>query len=99
MTVGRYDGQRTLFMRVANARLNMISSATARLWLLIRTRPPRRTSTFRRFLELKLVRSENPIFMLSWTILHAIDETSPLFGLSRDDLAADAFLILVHHGP
>ncbi len=94
LTVGPYDGQRTLFMRVANARLNIISSASARLWLLISQETAEKVA-FRRFLELKLVRSENPTFVLSWTILHNIDESSPLFGLTTEDLIeSDAALIL-----
>ena len=94
LTVGPYEGQRTLFMRVANARLNIISSATARLWVLVSDETAEGV-TFRRFLEMKLVRSENPTFVLSWTILHSIDETSPLFGRTPEDLtASDAFFIL-----
>ena len=53
LTVGPYEGQRTLFMRVANARLNVISSATARLWMLISQETAEKV-TFRRFLELEL---------------------------------------------
>ena len=36
-------------------------------------------------------------FPLSWTIVHPIDEASPLFGKSEDDLAAtkSEFLILL----
>ena len=44
---------------------------------------------------MKLVRSENPTFVLSWTILHSIDESSPIFGRTPEDLtASDAFFIL-----
>jgi inward rectifier potassium channel len=48
-----------------------------------------------RFHDLKVERSEHPMFMLSWTIFHVIDKESPLYGLSRDDMiAADASLTL-----
>ena len=98
LTIGPYEGQRTLFARVANARLNIISSANARLWMLITGKTAENT-TFRRFEELKLVRSENPTFVLSWTILHVIDEASPLYGLTAEDLkASDAFFILTVTG-
>ena len=94
MTVGPHEGRRTLVLRVANARLNMIGSATARLWIAMQQNTQENVP-YRRFLEMKLVRSENPVFTLSWTILHTIDETSPLFGLSQADLAEmDAFFIL-----
>lgn len=94
LTVGPYEGRPTLYMRVANARLNVISSASARLWLLTSEETAEGVG-FRRFHELQLVRSENPTFVLSWTILHTIDESSPLFGLSQTELVErDAFLIL-----
>ncbi len=40
----------------------------------------------RRFQELKLVRSKNPLFALSWTVMHHIDEASPLFGLGLAEM-------------
>ena len=85
-------------IRVANARHNTISGAMARLWL-IRGELSAEGQYFRRYHELKLQRSENPVFALSWTIFHAIDESSPLYGLSRDDLAqSDAWLVLTISG-
>ncbi len=98
LTIGPYEGRRTLHARVANARLNIISSANARLWMLISGKTAENTN-FRRFEELKLIRSENPTFVLSWTILHTIDEASPLYGLTADDLTvADAFFVLTVTG-
>jgi inward rectifier potassium channel len=41
----------------------------------------------RRYHELKLDRREHPMFSLSWTVFHAIDEASPLYGMTADDLA------------
>jgi inward rectifier potassium channel len=92
--VAQHDGRRTLMIRVANARHNTISGATARLWL-IRGQQSSEGQYFRRYYELKLERNENPVFALSWTIFHTIDASSPLHGLTRDDLAqADALLVL-----
>ena len=92
--VGVRQGQRTLMIRVANARHNTISQATARLWL-IREEITKEGDTIRRFHELILDRNEHPMFSLSWTIFHVIDETSPLYRLSRSELAAaEAALIL-----
>jgi inward rectifier potassium channel len=80
------QGQPTLMIRVANARNNTISQATARLWLF---RMERMTEghQLRRYHELKLDRREHPMFSLSWTVFHAIDETSQLYGMTADDLA------------
>lgn len=40
----------------------------------------------RRFYDLKLVRDSTPIFALSWTAMHVIDATSPLFGETLESL-------------
>jgi inward rectifier potassium channel len=49
------------------------------------------------FDELELERRQVSFFPLSWTVVHPIDEASPLFGLSRRDLLeSDAeFLVLL----
>ncbi len=51
----------------------------------------------RKFDQLELERDKVSFFPLSWTIVHPIDENSPLFGLTEQDLInADAeFLILL----
>jgi inward rectifier potassium channel len=96
--VALHEGQPTLMIRVANARHNTISGATARLWL-IRGEQTAEGQYFRRYHELNLLRKENPVFVLSWTIFHAIDASSPLNGSSPDDLAkADALLVLTISG-
>jgi len=92
--VGNRQGQPTLMIRVANARHNTISQATARLWL-VREEQMAEGDTVRRFYELILDRNEHPVFSLSWTLYHAIDETSPLYHMDREELvAADATLVL-----
>ncbi len=92
--VAARNGKPTLMIRMANARHNTISRATARLWLL-RIEKSMEGDQFRRFHELKVERSEHPVFMLSWTIFHTIDKESPLHGATKEDLiAADASLVL-----
>ncbi len=98
VTVSFHDGKPTLIVRVANARQNMISDATAKLWL-VRTRANQEGIVYRAFEELALQRSENPVFVLSWSLFHVIDETSPLAGVSSDQLAIeDASLLLALTG-
>jgi len=92
--VGRHFGKKTLMIRVANERHNTISQATARLWL-VRVEETDTGEQLRRFHELKLERSEHPMFALSWTIFHFIDKASPLHGLTAPDLAeSDSALVL-----
>ena len=74
-------------IRIANARNNTISQATARLWL-FRLENMNEGHQLRRYYELKLDRREHPMFSLSWTLFHVIDETSALYGLTPDDIAA-----------
>ncbi|HWG04920.1 MAG TPA: potassium channel family protein, partial [Beijerinckiaceae bacterium] len=78
--ISTYNQQATLMVRLANARHELINEATVRLWFFL-IEPVGPDTRFRRFRELRLERSENPVFSLSWTLFHVIDETSPLYGL------------------
>lgn len=85
--VAPHNGVPTLTFRVANARNSFISQTTARLWML----GPTETAEGRRlvgFQPMRLIKSENPMFALSWTLFHPIDPDSPIYGLSEDDLMA-----------
>ena len=96
--IAGHDGQSTLMVRMANARHNMITDAAARLWL-TQIEPISNGNRFRRFRELRLERAENPMFALSWTIFHVIDETSPIYGLDATAMQEiDANLILTFAG-
>lgn len=96
--VALHEGRPTLMIRIANVRQNTISDATARLWL-IRGEVSAEGQYFRRYYELPLLRNENPVFALSWTIFHLIDDYSPLQGATADTLADDdALLVLTVEG-
>ncbi len=92
--ISNHDGKPTLMIRLANERHNIIGNATARLWLL-RNEVSLEGGTFRRFLELSLVRSEHPALALSWTLYHVLDETSPLYGMTAADLEASKATLFV----
>lgn len=70
------DGAPVLMLRAANQRMNLIFSAEARLSLL--EDAPFGGSTMRRFRDLPLERASNPMFALTWTMMHRIDADSPL---------------------
>jgi inward rectifier potassium channel len=92
------DGQSTLMLRAANARQNVIIETSAHLRL-IRTEVSSEGFRIRRILDLALAREHNPLFLLGWTLMHVIDETSPLAGETRESLAAaDGALILTLTG-
>jgi inward rectifier potassium channel len=85
--VAMHQGKPTLMLRVANARNNTISQATARLWL-FRIEKTIEGHQLRRYHELILDRREHPMFALTWSLFHVIDEESPLYRMAAPDLAA-----------
>jgi inward rectifier potassium channel len=92
--ISNHDGKPTLMLRFANERHNVISNATARLWLL-KKEVSMEGLSFRRFYELALVRNEHPAFALSWTLYHVLDAESPLYGLDAQDLGASEVSLFV----
>jgi inward rectifier potassium channel len=93
-----FDGQPTLMLRAANARQNVIMEAQAQLRL-IREEFTVENSPIRRIYDLPLRRSQHPIFIFGWTLLHVIDASSPLYGESAQSLAkAHANLLLTVSG-
>ncbi|HEY8697474.1 MAG TPA: ion channel [Rhizomicrobium sp.] len=80
-----FDGVPTLMFRAANQRGNQILDAAISVTL-ARQATTSEGITMRRFEELNLMRSRTQLFALSWTVMHRIDEASPLRGLSQDDL-------------
>ncbi|ERF80323.1 potassium transporter [Bradyrhizobium viridifuturi] len=85
--ISDHEGERTLMIRLANERHNIIANATARLWL-FKNDLSKEGMAYRRFFELPLARSESPALALSWTLFHVIDKDSPLYGLNAEDLEA-----------
>lgn len=79
------DGRRILMVRLANARMNIISEAAAKLRL-IRDEEMPGSGNFRKIYDLTLEREQHPIFILGWSVIHVIDQSSPLFGLSAEAL-------------
>jgi inward rectifier potassium channel len=77
--------------RLANGRINQLIELEAKVLF------SRMEGDVRRYDQLALERTRVVFFPLSWTIVHPIDETSPLYGMTRDDLVAkDAeFLVLL----
>ncbi|HEX4293810.1 MAG TPA: ion channel [Rhizomicrobium sp.] len=80
-----FDGTPTLMFRAANQRGNQVLDAAITVTL-AREHRTREGMVFRRFEELKLVRARTSLFALSWTIMHPIDEASPLYGVSCQDM-------------
>lgn len=83
--VHNVDGRPTLMIRAANMRQNVISEAFARLHI-VRVETSPEGLKLRKIYDLKLVRDRHPIFILSWLLMHVIDESSPLHGATTETL-------------
>ena len=72
-------------MRMANGRGNEIIEATLRVSVL-KPEVTAEGDKMRRFHDLALTRNQTPLFTLSWTAIHEINESSPLFGETEESL-------------
>jgi inward rectifier potassium channel len=87
IVVAPHNGQPTLMVRIANGRLTMLTHALASLTVMVEE-TNQEGQFFRRVYDLDLVRQNLPIFPLTWTLMHVVDATSPLYGLALEDLEA-----------
>lgn len=90
-----YRGITAFEFRVVNRRRNEIMELEAKVHLAWLEEENGRLK--RQFHELPLERHKVAFFPLSWTIVHPIDKESPLFGVTREQLAASnaEFLVLL----
>ena len=79
------DGTPQLMIRIGNAGTASLTAAEASLHMIMMSRTIGRTLS-REMIDLALVRSKMPIFPLIWMLRHPVDETSPLYGMSSEDL-------------
>ncbi|MBP6821347.1 MAG: transporter [Acidobacteria bacterium] len=95
--VAPYRGITAFEFRITNGRCNEIIELNATVMYSqfeeVGGRP------LRRFYPLKLERDRVAFFTLSWTLVHPIDETSPLFGKTEQELlAVDAEVLILLTG-
>jgi inward rectifier potassium channel len=91
--VAPFRGGRAVMFRIANARKSEMIEVHATV-LYSRFRPD---TSGRDFDFLRLERDQVTFFPLTWTIVHPIDDSSPLHGLRPEDLQAGRaeFLVLL----
>lgn len=92
--IGRYAGERALMVRVVSTRSHPLADATAQMSMLQAVHMPDGRN-FRGLVSLPLVRDINPLLGLSWTIVHLLDENSPVIEALEGD---DRFLLIVTIG-
>lgn len=96
----KFDGKPCLMFRLANERVAHINEAHVYM-VVARQQVSAEGAVFRRLHDLEPARSFSPIFELSWSVIHFIDEKSPLFGCTPESLAEDETVVTVvftgHH--
>ena len=90
--ITQYNGRPCFVFRVANARLNQIVEAHMTLTL-TKNETSKEGETSRKFYNMKLERDYSPLFALSWTLRHFIDEDSPLFGMDENKMRESQVVI------
>ncbi len=83
--VNERDGQPVLQMRMSNERRNQVVDARVQIVVLIE-HTTREGDRMRRVIDLNLERNQTPVFTMSWTVLHPLDEDSPLHGLTAENV-------------
>ncbi|MDZ8107022.1 MAG: ion channel [Nostoc sp. DedQUE12a] len=89
-----YDAKPTLMFRTANQRRNMILEAQMRVYLM-RDELTAEGQSMRRIYDLKLLRNQTPSFSLSWSVVHVIDEFSPLYGMTPESLIQTNSMLMI----
>jgi inward rectifier potassium channel len=88
-----HEGKPTLMIRMANARGNRIVAADVSMTAAVTGRT-KEGELFRKLHDVKLVRSASPIFSVSFTAMHVIDASSPLYGETAASLEEKALEII-----
>ncbi|MEA5582004.1 ion channel [Nodularia harveyana UHCC-0300] len=88
-----HEGVPTLMFRTANQRRNMILEAQMKVYLM-RDEVSVEGGFIRRIYDLKLLRNQTPSFSLTWSVMHAIDEFSPLYGMTPESLTRTNALLI-----
>ncbi|TMI61554.1 MAG: Inward rectifier potassium channel Irk [Bacteroidetes bacterium] len=82
--IAPYKNGSALMFRFVPFKNNYLTDAEVKVSLAMK--PEENGSLTNRFFNLQLELSKINALALSWTIVHAIDETSPLYGMSADDI-------------
>jgi inward rectifier potassium channel len=80
-----FDGKPTFMFRLANKREARINEAQIYM-VVAQQRHTAEGYDYRRLFDLQPVRSFSPVFELSWTVMHVIDEQSPFYGVTPQDM-------------
>ncbi len=95
--IAPYKDGRALMFRIANKRKNQLIEVE--LEVVVGMNVNENDTTVRRFYGLKLENKKVSFFPLSWTLVHPINEDSPLYNFTQKDLEeADAEILTLLKG-
>jgi inward rectifier potassium channel len=91
--IAPYEGRTSLQFRIVNRRPNALMEIEATVILMLVEGEPGKLK--RVFKTLPLERDTVDFLALTWTIVHPIDESSPLFGMKKEDLEREQGEVIV----
>ncbi|MGB3755636.1 MAG: ion channel [Rivularia sp. (in: cyanobacteria)] len=89
-----HNGIPTLMFRVANERQSWILEAEVNVSLVI-SEITEEGQAMRRFYKLPLFRNQSSLFALTWTVMHPINESSPLYDVTLEEMQEKEMEILI----
>lgn len=92
--INQFNNEKVLTFRCANARNNQIISTQIEVNLLYYDKSIEGHS-ITRFVPLKLQKDYIPLFTLSWSVFHTIDESSPLFNITTEEMMGKKFEFII----
>lgn len=93
IVVARRNGTPTLMFRVGNARGNEVVEASVKVSVLVES-VSEEGHQMRLMKDLVLRRDTSPMFTLSWTVMHPLDEHSPLSHLRPEQLEEQLIFVI-----
>jgi inward rectifier potassium channel len=94
MVSHKRDGIPCLMFRMANERGNQVVEARLSVNIL-RDHVTQEGEHMRRIEPIKLEKDQTPLFALTWTAIHPIDEDSPFYGLNPKQVAQQIHAVIV----
>lgn len=94
ITLHEFEGKPTLSFRIINIRENQLIDSKVHVNLLLDT-ITKEGQRMRRFLDLKLVRDRVPIFSMSMSLMHVIDDNSPFQSFLKGDKLQGEVIVTV----
>jgi inward rectifier potassium channel len=94
MVIAERNGERLLMFRLINKRTNRLVDGKISV-VFMRDETTKEGELFRKMHDLKVNRNHSPFFALSWTVSHPLDEESPLFKDTIEDLQKNEAMVFV----